>query len=80
MATGVIVFLVVAYLLIKMLPSPPPAESESALIGQGYSRAQAKREARAQRAEHRSHSRAVGASMRTANRVSRLAVKLSKTR
>jgi DnaJ domain len=78
MVIGVVVFFLVAYLLIKMLPMPLPVEVSAILKEDGLSPQEIRKELRAQRAEHRAHGRAVVSSLRTANRISRLAVSLSK--
>lgn len=75
---GLLVFIIIAFVLIKMLPTPPPVESQEILKEDGLSSKEVRKELRAQRAEHRAHSRAVGSSLRTANKMARLSIRLTK--
>lgn len=74
----IIVFAVVLFFLLRGLSSAPPVETEQDLMNQGYTRKEAKREARAQRNEHRSQRRLTSGSIRTATKVATLAKRLAK--
>lgn len=75
---GLIIFLVVTYFLIKILPTPPPIEIESQLVNKGLSPKEVRKELKAQRAEHRAHNRAMSNSLRTAHKMGKFAVSLTK--
>lgn len=73
---GISVFALAALYLVKRLPTPPPLENEEALRAQGLTHREARIEARAQRTEHRVHTRIVSESIRTASRVGKLVSKM----
>lgn len=75
---GMLVFSGTAWYLIARLPKPPPVETEENLSLQGLTAAQAKREARAQRSEHRQHQQAIGSALRTGTSVGRFTKKIVK--
>ena len=64
--------------LTRSLPQLPGMDTEADLLAQGYTLKEAKRELRAQRAEHRATVHARSSSLRTASSLARLGKRLLK--
>lgn len=78
-AIAVVAALLVGFFLMRGVQAPPPrAESEQELISQGYTLKEAKREARAQRAEQRAYSKTASSALRAGGSLGRLVDKIGK--
>lgn len=75
---GIIVFVGVIWYLTKDLSKAPPVMTEEELLNEGMTKAQARKELRAQRNELRIHSSTISQATRTANQLARTTSRIVK--